>query len=177
MNACPLTSALLVATSLMLSAGAADASAQISPAVGSAQISPAAVAGCYALQIGTWTPDHGRTYQLVPDTIRLDTIRGTRVIEGYGYVARPLLPRRLGLEQYAYWKPWTADSLTVQFTDGNVGSELILHAARDTMRGTIRIFTDGLRPDRPDPMSTVIAVRSNCTGSARESKLRTEPRL
>jgi hypothetical protein len=129
------------------------------------QVSPREVEGCYALQLGNWaTLVPEPTFQIPPDTIRLDTIKGTRMFEERGYLVRPVIPRTNGL---AFWTPIGRDSIQISFTTSFTGAQLKLHVDRDTLRGTITGFTDYIIPGmKKNPAMAIIAVRAHCSVAA-----------
>ena len=116
--------------------------------------------GCYAMQYNNWSPalhPGNAKYQLPPDTIRLDKIRGTTGAERGRFIVRPLLP--VGIEPSAFWAQYEK-TVFITYSTGMAGSRSQLRVSGGILRGDIETWTDvvGL----PQPRGTATAVRVSC---------------
>ena len=121
---------------------------------------PPNVSGCYAMRYSNWSPalhPGNARYQLPPDTIRLDTIRGTTGWERDRFMVRPLLP--VGIESSAFWDQYE-NTVVITYNTGMAGSRSRLRISGDTLRGGIETWVDVV--GNPDPRGTATAVRVSC---------------
>ena len=123
------------------------------------------VPGCYALEFGAWSRQLREPFHLsIPDTIRLETVRGTSGFERSRFVLRPRIP--FG-ESYAFGTHLLEDSIRLVWTTGF--SAVVIRAASSgrSLTGTAEAGTDVVGPMHPT--AEVIGVKVPCPASLRHS--------
>jgi hypothetical protein len=127
--------------------------------------SPANLAGCYSLTLGTWSPPlrHASASQTPPRHLRLDTVPAVRsrpqdslwAVHPSTLVARGRWP--------ASWRLRAADSALVVWSTGFSGVRLHLRIFGDSLRGEAATFSDArIIGDPPEPRASVDLVRETC---------------
>jgi len=124
-------------------------------------------AGCYSLEFGPWIPSemlgHG-VHGIVPDRIRLDTVRGdtaTRSVRDGGLFEFSQHLIRPGWWGSAYWEPITRDRVQLIWNTGFNGVGLDLRRHGGELRGKATGHTDVGGP-WPEPRARVRARPIDC---------------
>jgi hypothetical protein len=128
---------------------------------------PSAIAGCYRLEVGTWSPplraQDWPASQTPPQRFQLDTnVVSLWLPKDTVWAVRPrsLVSRD---RMPATWRYISADSVAMVWSTGFTGVYLRLRIVGDTLRGLATTFhdahTDG---EPPDPRTSVVAVRDSC---------------
>lgn len=137
----------------------------------------AAVAGCYRLELGEWSPPRGAgegPYQTPPDVFELtDSVgpaaenverRGLAAVSEQGRpLLRPLIEPegdRMGGHPLGYWRTASSDSVHLVWSNGFIGVALEMAVRGDTLKGVARGSSDVSTP--PLPTAPARAVRVSC---------------
>lgn len=122
---------------------------------------PAAIAGCYALELGAWHPPRtpgNEVLQTPPSVFALLDSFGDRAFERGQRIVRPTIGFQGGS---ASWRRISADSVRVAWTSGYVGVRLDLGVTPRGLEGTATAFTDVVTGE-PWPSAPATAVRTGC---------------
>ena len=144
---------------LLLAASASATSAQEVPA------RAAAIAGCYDLRLGEWSPPMSiggdSVFLQPPSRIELATTKGTvRGGRVRGYALHPAPGARRSVHRYAYWSVDDSVRIRLVWTNGLSGVRIMLRPHGDTLRGTAESFWDF---ERPTQTTGAVASRVMCS--------------
>ncbi|MGH7476121.1 MAG: serine hydrolase [Longimicrobiales bacterium] len=130
-----------------------------------------AAVGCHVLELGSWAPSFAEarpgdteTMHVVPDTVRLFDRAGTHAAEAPNPLLRPRNSKESVPFRHAYWRPVAADSITLVWSTGFVGTAVELKREGDVWRGRANSFTD-VMDGRPRPSAPATLRRIACSAA------------